>query len=285
MYARRDLESALSRTKPRFHSRPRAAEPGALTGLHPVREALRARRRALGRLHLDGAPRPEWAELQSLAREAGVRVVEGGEAPSDSADHHPWVWLEAGPLPEVELEALLVQAKSPGATLVALDGIEDPQNLGAIVRVADATGVAGLVLTRRHAPPLSDAVSRASAGAIEWVPVCRVPNLTRALGAMKDAGFWVVGADLEASVDLFQAPDAWLRAPRVLVVGAEGAGLRQGVIQALDHRVRIPMGGRVASLNVSAATAVVLFELLRRDRSMGREHERATPAPPPSRSS
>jgi 23S rRNA (guanosine2251-2'-O)-methyltransferase len=231
---------------------------------------LRARRRALRRLHLSGAPRPEWAELQALAREAGVRVVEGGEAPSEPSDHRPWVWLEAGPLPEVELEALLAGAKVPGATLVALDGVEDPQNLGAIARAADATGVSGIVLTRRHAPPLSDAVSRASAGAIEWIQVCRVPNLTRALGAMKDAGFWVVGADLEAPVDLFEAPDAWLRAPRVLVVGAEGAGLRQGVIQALDHRVRIPMVGQVASLNVSAATAVVLFELRRRDGSAGK---------------
>jgi 23S rRNA (guanosine2251-2'-O)-methyltransferase len=237
----------------------------------------------LGRLHLCGPPRPEGDALRALAREAGVPVVEGGEAPSETGEHRPWVWLEAGPIPEVDLSMLLAAAKMPGATLVALDGVEDPQNLGAILRVADATGVAGIVLTRRHAPPLSDAVSRASAGAVEWVPVCRVPNLTRALGAMKDAGFWVVGADLEATVDLFEAPDAWLRAPRVLVVGAEGAGLRQGVVQALDHRVRIPMGGRVASLNVSAAAAVVLFELRRRDGS--KDRERATPAPAPSRSS
>ena len=282
----------MSRTKPRFHPRPRVAPPGALTGLHPVREALRARRRALGRLHLSGVPRPEWADLQALAREAGVGVVVGDPAPPELADQRPWVWLEAGPLPELELEALLAGAKAPGATLVALDGVEDPQNLGAIARAADATGVAGIVLTRRHAPPLSEAVSRASAGAIEWVPVSRVPNLNRALGAMKDAGFWVIGADLEAPVDLFEAPDAWLRAPRVLVVGAEGVGLRQGVIQALDHRVRIPMTGQVASLNVSAATAVVLFELKRRDASRGKEsgpsrengNERATRPPPASRS-
>jgi tRNA G18 (ribose-2'-O)-methylase SpoU len=96
-----------------------------------VREALRARRRALGRLHLEGAPRPEWAELRALARDAGVSVVEGAEASSEPGEPRPWVWLEAGPLPEVDLEGLLARAKTPGATLVALDGVEDPQNLGA----------------------------------------------------------------------------------------------------------------------------------------------------------
>ena len=288
----------MARTRTRFHPRRLAVEPAVLTGLHPVREALRARRRSLRRLHLQGAPRAEWEELRVLAREAGTPVVEGRTAASEPRgdSQTPWVWLEAGPLPEVELDSLLVTARGSAATLVALDGVEDPQNLGAIARIAEATAVAGIILTRRHAPPLSDAVSRASSGAIEWLPVCRVPNLVRALRAAKQAGFWVIGADPLAEIDLFSSPDAWLRGPRVLVVGAEGAGLRRGVIEALDHRVRIPMAGAVASLNVSAAAAVVLFEIRRRDlvtargaagseeeREGTRElRERATPAATPS---
>jgi len=203
-----------------------------------------------------------------LAREAGVRVVEDpGSAADSETTRAPWVRLEAGPLPEVDLAALLSDRSAASQTLIALDGVEDPQNLGAIARVADASGVGGLVLTHRHAPPLSEAVSRASAGAIEWLPVCRVPNLVRALRTLKDRGFWVVGADLEAETDLFSAPDAWLRPPRVLVMGSEGAGLRRSVTEAIDHRVRIPMSGRIASLNVSTAAAVILFELGRRDRA------------------
>jgi 23S rRNA (guanosine2251-2'-O)-methyltransferase len=274
------LESAVPRARSRFHPRPASVGPGVLTGLHPVREALRARRRSLHRLHLKGAPRPEWEDLRALARESGTPVVESAGGTVDHAPAPtPWVWLEAGPLPEVDLPSLLASASGTAATLVALDGVEDPQNLGAIVRVAEGTRVAGLVLTRRHAPPLSDAVSRASAGALEWLPICRVPNLIRALAAMKDAGFWILGADPAASVDLFSAPDAWLRGPRALVVGAEGPGLRRGVIGALDHRVRIPMAGNVASLNVSTASAVVLFELRRRDlaRGVGTEASKAGP--------
>jgi 23S rRNA (guanosine2251-2'-O)-methyltransferase len=199
-----------------------------------------------------------------------VPVVEGGEARPDlPAGHAPWVWLEAGPLPEAELDEVLGHARQRKGTLVALDGVEDPQNVGAIVRVAEAAGVSGLILTRRHAPPLTDALCRASAGAVEWLPICRVPNLTRALRASKEVGLWVIGADPGASVDLFSAPDAWLRGPRVLVLGAEGEGLRRGVTDAIDHRVRIPMSGQVGSLNVSVAAAVLLFEMGRRDRQAG----------------
>jgi len=258
----------VRRSKPRFRSRPVAAEAGVLTGFHPVREALRARRRKLGCLRLEGSPRPEWEELRELASDAGIRVVEEpASLGSSDATRAPWVRLEAGPLPELDLSVLLAGTPTPPQTLLALDGVEDPQNLGAIARVADASGVGGLVLTHRHAPPLSEAVSRASAGAIEWLPVCRVPNLVRALRALKEQGFWVVGADLEAETDLFSAPDAWLRPPRVLVMGSEGSGLRRGVTEAIDHRIRIPMSGRIDSLNVSTAAAVILFELGRRDRT------------------
>jgi 23S rRNA (guanosine2251-2'-O)-methyltransferase len=195
----------------------------------------------------------EEVEARDLARRAGPGVPHQGAV------------LTAGPLPEVPLAAL--GSGKPPRTVVALDGVEDPQNVGAIARVAEAAGAAGLLLTRRRAPPLGPAVARASAGAIEWLPVARVVNLARALAALRERGFWVFGADPAAPDDLFALGGRVLRGDRVLVLGAEGRGLRSGVAQVVDHRVRIPMAGRVASLNVSTAAAVILFELLRRDRA------------------
>jgi 23S rRNA (guanosine2251-2'-O)-methyltransferase len=178
------------------------------------------------------------------------------------------VVLEAGPLPELSLEALLREIATPAGSrlLVALDGVEDPQNVGAIIRVADGAGVAGLVLTRRHAPPLGPAVARASAGAVEHLPVARAPNLSRAIKDLKKHGFWAIGADAEEGEDIFDVRDKVLSGDLVLILGAEGRGIRAGVGSVLDHRVRVPLAGRVASLNVSAAAAVVLFEVLRRRR-------------------
>jgi 23S rRNA (guanosine2251-2'-O)-methyltransferase len=175
------------------------------------------------------------------------------------------VLLDAGPLPELPLEQL-ARTGEAAQTLVALDGVEDPQNLGAIIRVAEAAGVAGLILTRRRAPPLSPAVARASAGAIEWLPVSRVANLPRSLNQLKEMGFWIFSGEADAPLDLYSAPDRLLAGHRVLVLGAEGRGLREGVRRVVDHRLKIPMRGRVASLNVAAAAAVLLFELGRRAR-------------------
>jgi len=237
-----------------------------LTGVHAVREALRARRRPLYRLRVRAEGGPEaLRELRALAHEAGVAVSEEPPERLDAAGgpNPQGVVLEAGPLPELSLAAL-AEAGAPPRTLVALDGVEDPQNLGAIARVAEGAGATGLVITRRRAPPLGAAVARASAGAIEWLPVARVPNLRRALQQLQERGFWVFGAEVEAPLSLWEVPGRWLEGGRVVVLGAEGRGLRHGTSQVLDHRVRIPMAGRVGSLNVAAAAAVVLFELARR---------------------
>jgi 23S rRNA (guanosine2251-2'-O)-methyltransferase len=237
-----------------------------LTGLNPIREALAARRRELRRLDLRaGATHPGLVELADRARQIGVRVR---ELPDSDADRlaPPGVELEAGPLPELGLEELIASnPEGPGPrTLVALDGVEDPQNLGAIARVAESAGAEGLILTHRHAPPLSAAVSRASSGAIEWLPVARVPNLSRALEVLQGEGFWVLGADEQAADSLYDLPDKLASADRVVVFGAEGRGLRPGVAKRIDRILRIPLRGKVASLNVSTAASVVLFELGRR---------------------
>jgi 23S rRNA (guanosine2251-2'-O)-methyltransferase len=256
--------------RPRRGGAARDRSDDLLDGAHPIAEALRARRRPLRELRVRAGRRAPAVEmLVGLAREAGVPVRELPDAEGERLPP-PGVVLAVGPLPEIGLEALLMApATQRPRTLVALDAVEDPQNLGAIARVADAAGASGLILTHRHAPPLSPAVSRASAGAIEWLPVARVPNLSRALETLRDEGFWVLGTAADAADSVYDLPDRLADADRVVVLGAEHAGIRPGVARRVDRMLRIPLGGRVASLNVSTAAAAILFELRRRGRDPG----------------
>jgi 23S rRNA (guanosine2251-2'-O)-methyltransferase len=243
-------------------------ESERLVGFQAVREALRARRRALVRLHVRaGLRRTELAELRGLAREAGVAVVEvSPEALNRLAPglRTQGLVLEAGPLPEPGLDEVLALGPAGRRRVVALDGVEDPQNVGALLRSAEAAGATGVLIPERRAPPLGAAVARASAGAVEHLPIARVVNLARALERAKERGFWVVALDPEAEVSLFETPDSLWESDLAIVLGGEGEGLRHGIRRLADHRLAIPMRGRVASLNVSAAGALALFEAARR---------------------
>lgn len=256
-----------ARPKERQRAERSRSRSDRLLGWHSVREALAAGRRDFGALLLRrGADSPEVTRIVEAARRVGVpiREVDADELARGLGPHDrtPLVGLEAGSLPELSLAELC--AGGAGARrLVALDGVEDPQNLGAIARVADAAGACGLVLQKRRGAPLSSAVSRASAGAIEWLPVARVANLPRALQRLKADGFWIVGADLGGE-SIFELPDRLLQGDLAVVLGGEGKGLRPVVRALVDHPVRIPMQGRVESLNVATASAVILFDLLRR---------------------
>lgn len=240
-----------------------------IAGTHPVREALRARRRRLDRLRVrEDRGRGAFEELVALAGEAGVPVQREPAAslraglPEGVRDQG--VVLECGPLPTLGLDALLAAATGPEELLVALDGVADPRNLGAVARVAEAVGAAGLLLTRRRAPPLGAVASRASAGALEHLPVARVANLPAALRELQRRDFWVLAADPAGALSLWELEERLLRGHLVVVLGAEGRGVRPGVAARVDHRVRIPTVGRVGSLNVATAAAVALFELARR---------------------
>ncbi|MCA9510502.1 MAG: 23S rRNA (guanosine(2251)-2'-O)-methyltransferase RlmB [Myxococcota bacterium] len=279
MPPRRDASASL-------HGRPRGARrrgrggtrgerPGIhrLSGIHCVREALLAGRRELLRLWVDeqAARGGDVAALCERAAAMGLPVTAVAADdlvarldPSARRSNPQGLVLEAGPLPEPTLEELLEGAASDDFCLVVLDGVEDPQNVGAIARVAEAAGADGLVLGSRRAPPIGPAAARASAGAVEWLPIARVPNLSRALDQLQAAGLWVVGAQVEAPTSLFEVPERILRGPLAVLMGAEGKGLREGVQRRVDHPVSIPMAGHVGSLNVATATAVVLFELVRR---------------------
>lgn len=159
--------------------------------------------------------------------------------------------------------------RKPGAArlLLALDGVEDPQNLGALLRVADGAGVDGVVLTERRSAPLSPVAVKASAGAAEHLRIARVVNLVRALEELKRQNLWIIGLDERGTADYDQFD---LTGDCVIVLGREGAGLHDLVRRTCDHLLRIPMAGGVSSLNVSAAGAVVLYEAFRQRRNAAR---------------
>ena len=145
--------------------------------------------------------------------------------------------------------------------LVILDGVEDPHNLGAIVRTAHAAGADAIVIPERRSAPLTETVERASAGALAYLPVARITNVSQTLEKLKQDGFWIYGLD-ERGTELYDRVK--YSSPTAIVMGGEGKGLHEGVKKHCDVLVRIPMAGEVASLNVSVATGVVLFEWRRR---------------------
>jgi 23S rRNA (guanosine2251-2'-O)-methyltransferase len=175
---------------------------------------------------------------------------------------HQGVAVEAEPLPEMALDALVrLLAGRESVILVALDHATDPQNVGAVLRSAAAFGASGVVVTERHAPAATGAMAKAAAGALELVPLLAVVNLARALRELKDEGYWCVGLDNAAERIL---NGGGLPKRVVLVLGAEGAGLRRLTRECCDLLVRIPVMPAIESLNVSTAAAVALYELHRR---------------------
>ena len=215
-----------------------AVEGDVVYGRRPVAEARRGRRRV----------RRVWTSKDldqgELSRLAG------------SPDHQGVV-AEVDPYPYADPGALLA---APEALVVALDQVQDPRNLGAIARSAEAAGAEGVVIPSRRSASITPAACKASAGAVEHLRVARVTNLASWLGAAKDAGAWVYGAEAGAAAPHAQAD---LTGKVVLVLGGEGKGLRRRVAESCDLLVSIPVRGRVASLNVAAAAAVLLFEALR----------------------
>jgi 23S rRNA (guanosine2251-2'-O)-methyltransferase len=233
-----------------------------LSGIHPVGEALRAGRALERLLVARGVGGPRMQELIELARGAGTPVRFEPRAALDrlaGTPAHQGVVALGAAKPYAELDDVA------GADLVVLlDGVEDPHNLGAIVRTAHAAGAGGIVIPERRAASLTDVAAKAAAGALEHLPVARVANLNRALEELKRRGFWIYGLDERGTVDYDQVDFA---SPTALVLGGEGKGLHEQVRQHCDVLVRIPMAGHISSLNVSVAAGVVLFEWARRRRA------------------
>ncbi|MBA2127414.1 23S rRNA (guanosine(2251)-2'-O)-methyltransferase RlmB [Hyphomicrobium methylovorum] len=252
---------AASGGKPQRHGAPgeqgSAGHDGPLElfGLHAVEAALRNPARRAHRLLLTenaerrliealGAISPpiERVTPRDLDRRLGADTV------------HQGVLLETEPLPEPHFEDLAKDANA--RPLIVLDQVTDPHNVGAILRSASVFGASGLVMTRRHSPPLNGVLAKSASGALELVPVALVANLARALDELKEAGFTVLGLDGEAEQSIADAD--WSR-PTAIVMGAEGKGLRELTRKTCDSLVRIPQDGQLASLNVSNAAAVALY--------------------------
>jgi len=231
-----------------------------VAGFHPVREALRAGRPLDRVLIARGAAGPRFQEIIDLARERSIALRfeprEALDRASNGAVHQGVVAFGAE-----RAYSDLDQATQGAQLLIVLDGVEDPHNLGAIIRTAQAAGAAAVIVPDRRAAGLTETVAKASAGAIEHLPVVRVGNVSQTLEELKKRGFWIYGLD-ERGPELYSETE--YTRPTVFVLGAEGRGLHELVKKHCDVLVRIPMAGAIASLNVSVAAGVVLFEWRRR---------------------
>lgn len=233
-------------------------------GVNPVLEVLRARPQGVRHLRIArGRMDKRTLEVISLAKERGIALRFLGRRELDEnvgRAFHQGVAAEVSLPGYVPMETLVTEAglKGEPALLVALDEVQDPQNLGSLTRTAEVFGAHGLIIERDRACGITPAVYKASAGAVEHIPVARVVNLARALAELKEKGVWAVGADAEEGI----SPSSFdLCQPIVLVFGAEGRGLRRLVKERCDVRVSIATRGKVASLNVAAAAAAILYEV------------------------
>ncbi len=254
-----------------------AEEPVSLpedvvVGRNAVTEALKSGRAVNRLLVAEGDGQGSIREIVRLARENGAIVETVARSKIEAVARgyrHQGVLAYTSPVDYTPLDELLeaARAKSGAPFLLLLDELEDPHNLGAILRTADAVGVDGVLIPRRRSCPLSATVAKTSAGAVEYVPVARIGNIAQTIKALKEDGFWIVGADMDGTVDYF---DADLTGATVLVVGSEGRGISRLVRESCDILVKIPMLGKINSLNVSVAGAVLMYESLRQRQQKGK---------------
>jgi len=237
-----------------------------LYGRNAARECLRARRRHVHQVVLAAnlAPSGVIDEIVAMANRLKIPVQTRPRKQMDkTARGHQGVMLETGRYPTLELDELLAQAEKRNEPpfLLAFDHLEDPHNLGAILRTADAVGVHGVILPKRRSAGITPAVVNASAGAAEHVFVADVPNLVQALKQLKQQNIWLAGIEKTEQAQPYH--QANLTGPIALVIGSEGKGLSRLVGQTCDFLVELPMRGRVSSLNASVACGLVLYEVWR----------------------
>lgn len=241
----------------------------AVHGVNPVRELLRSASEPPAELWVaEGAERQRLSEILRLARQRGARIRQAPRQKLDrlaGTDRHQGVVAVVADYRYRDVEDLLTAAGERGEPplLVVLDGVEDPQNVGAVVRSAHALGAHGIVIPRDRAAGITAAAAKASAGAVEHCPVAQVTNVAQALEGLKESGIWTVATAADADADL-AAVD--LAGPVAIVLGGEGRGIRPLVRRTCDLSARIPMAGGIGSLNVSAAAAICLYEALRQRR-------------------
>jgi 23S rRNA (guanosine2251-2'-O)-methyltransferase len=236
-----------------------------LYGWHPVREHLQAHPRSFTEVYL--LPSLQGTTIDQLAHHASVPVRYESPAFFDAFTQggvHQGVAARLHAFPYVSLQSLLEQEQD---FLLVLDNIIDPRNLGALLRTAEGAQVGGVILTSARSASLSPLVEKVATGATAYVPICRIENLARALTTLREQGYWTVGLVPDATMSLYDLP---VSRKIALVVGGEEKGVRQLTRQLCDCLVAIPMRGKIASLNVSVAGAIAMYELVRRGQSQNK---------------
>lgn len=236
-----------------------------IVGRNAVMEALKSGRSINKVLIAKGERQGSIKEVIALAKEKRLVIQEVEFKKLDEMTgglRHQGVLAYAAPVDYVEIDDILEKAQSLSQPpfIVLLDELEDPHNLGAILRTADAAGVHGVLIPKRRNCQLSATVAKTSAGAVEYVPVARIGNITQTLKELKKLGLWVVGADMDGDKDYYEAD---LTGPMVLVVGSEGKGIGRLVKEQCDFVVKIPMQGKINSLNASVAASILMYESLK----------------------
>lgn len=236
-----------------------------IIGRNAVIEALKSERPVNKVFIAKGETKGSMREIVKLARQQSLIVQEVAKPKLDEMAQglkHQGVVASVAPVSYFDLEDILQKAEQTGEPpfLVLLEEIQDPHNLGAILRTADASGVHGVLIPKRRSCPLSAAVAKTSAGAIEHVPVARIGNIAQTITQLKQQGFWIVGADMQGQSAYYSAD---LTGPIVIVVGSEGRGMSRLTKESCDILVQIPMRGKMSSLNVSVACSLLLYEVLR----------------------
>lgn len=244
---------------------PQELSDDVLVGRNAVTEALKAGRGINKILLAEGDKEAFASEIMNLAKERKIicQFVERSKIEAIAAGHrHQGVLAYVAPVEYAELEDILKAAEEKGEApfLLLLDELEDPHNLGALLRTADATGVHGVLIPKHRSVPLNATVAKTSAGAIEYVPVTRIGNISQTLKALKEKGFWVAGADMDGAQAYNEAD---LTGALVLVVGSEGRGMSRLTKEACDFIVSMPMVGRINSLNASVAGSILMYESMR----------------------
>lgn len=239
--------------------------PAQVYGLHAVRALLQRSARRVRRLVVDARrDDPRMREILQLAQQHDIRPerVDARQLAARLGQvSHQGVLAEVEPLPPWHEDELLdAVAAATDPLVLVLDGVQDPHNLGACLRTAEAVGVTAVIMPKDRSAGLTAVARKAAAGAAERVPLVAVTNLSRTLGRLKELGYWITGLAGDTDETLY---DADLTGPTVLVMGAEGEGMRRLTREACDRVVKIPMHGKIESLNVSVATAVCLYEALR----------------------
>ena len=239
-----------------------------LAGVNSIMEAIKGRRKVHKIFIQDGRQNKRIEELLELASKKGIFIQKVDKERLNQmyrVGNHQGIVAQVDSYDYATIEEVLeeVVLKGQEPLLVILDGLEDPQNLGSIIRTAECAGVHGIIIPRHNSVEITEGVARASAGAVEHMHIIRETNLVNTINYLKKQGFWIIGADMEGTSDYFATK---LPSPTVIVIGGEGKGIKRLVKENCDILVKIPMYGNINSLNASVAATLLIYEVVRQRR-------------------